>query len=116
MAIRLRISKHSDDALRLEAVAGIDHFGFGTFLLNIKPEEIEIDQFSKDVLLKSRHRPGLEGMEIWEDYRIAWGSPSHYIRMPISEISKDNGANEWIKEIKTIDDGKTDTSTGKEAR
>lgn len=98
--IRLKISKHDNDHILLEALEGIDHFGFGTFLLNIQPNEIEVDEFSIQAILNSRYKKGLQGLEIWEDNRIAWGHPDHKIIMPINEISKDKEADIWLKKIK----------------
>lgn len=97
--MRLKIRKHDDDSVKLDALEGIDHFGFGTFLLDIKPEEIDADQFSKDALLAGRPKSGLNGLEIWADSRIAWGDPSHSIIMPISEFSIHDGASKWLEEI-----------------
>lgn len=97
--IRLKIKKHNKDCIELEAVKGINHFGFGTFLCNLKPTEIECDKFSKSVLLNAKAKMGLNGLEIWADNRIAWGDPSHKIIMPISEISKMKGADKWLAQI-----------------
>ncbi|HDY87300.1 MAG TPA: hypothetical protein ENH82_04185 [bacterium] len=98
MLVRLRIRKHNDENIVLEALEGIDHFGFGTFLCNIKPNEIDCDEFSKQVMLLAKEQIGLNGLEIWNDNRIAWGDPSHKIIMPISEISRDSGC-AWLNEI-----------------
>lgn len=100
MKIRLKISKHDDESIKLQALEGIDHFGFGTFLCNIKPEEIECDDFSKNALLNATEQQGLNGLEIWPDNRIAWGSPDESIIMPICEISKQDGSDKWLKELK----------------
>ncbi len=99
--IRLRIKKHDDEHIKLEALKDIDHFGFGTFLCNIKPEEIECDEFSKQALLNGEEKSGLNGLEIWGDNRIAWGSPSETIIMPIEEISKVSKANKWLTQIRS---------------
>ena len=99
---RLKIKKHDNANIALEAVSGIDHFGFGTFLCDIKPEEIECDKFSKEALMAANERHGLSGLEIWEDNRIAWGAPNHMIIMPITEISNMTGDNSWLAKIKTI--------------
>jgi len=99
MSIRLRITKHDDEHIRLEAIQGINHFGFGTFLLNLQPEEIESDNFSKNALLEAHEQSGLNGLEIWEDNRLAWGDASESIIMPTKEISKQKGADNWISNI-----------------
>lgn len=102
MDTRLRLTKHDDGHIKCEAIKGIDHFGFGTFLCGLKPEEIESDNFSKQALLNAGEQGGLNGLEIWGGNRMAWGSPEHEIIMPISEISKGAKADEWLKKITTI--------------
>ena len=101
---RLKITKHTDSNILLEAKEGIDHFGFGTFLCNLKPEEIECDKFSKKVLVSASPKSGLNGLEIWEDNRLAWGSPEHSIIMPIEEISNMvNKTDSWLEKIVCVD-------------
>ena len=97
--IRLKVRKHDDEHIVLEAISGIDHFGFGTFLCNLKPEEVECDEFSKQTLLLATEKSGLNGLEIWEDNRLAWGDPSHAIIMPIHEISNMSGKEGWLSQI-----------------
>lgn len=100
MTIRLRIEKHDEDHIRLSALEGIDHYGFGTFLCDLRPEEIECrDEFSKNALLSAKEKSGLNGMEIWKENRIAWGSPRESVIMPISEISNMAGRDGWLSEI-----------------
>ena len=96
--VRLRISQFDDETIQLEALAGIKHFGFGTFLCDLQPEEIECDTFSKQVLLKAKYQHGLQGLEIWPDNRIAWGDLSHTVLMPIEYISKADGS-DWVEKI-----------------
>ncbi|HDZ25479.1 hypothetical protein LCGC14_0671610 [marine sediment metagenome] len=84
--IRLKIKQHDDNHIFLEALEGIDHFGFGTFLCNIQPEEVECDK------RYSTEKSGLNGLEIWEDNRIAWGSPE-------KSISNMSGRNGWLFKI-----------------
>lgn len=100
MEKRLIIKKYDEEHISLEAIKGIDHLGFGTFLCNLKPEEIECDSFSKDVLLNAREQNGLNGLEIWADNRIAWGDPKESIIMPIKEISKAKNSEKWLSKIK----------------
>lgn len=95
--IRLKIRKYDDEHIKLTALEGIDHFGFGTFLCEIQPNEIDCDEFSKKVLVDSPYRHGLQGLEIWPDNRIAWGDPSHTIVMPIESISNQEAL--WLQEI-----------------
>lgn len=97
MTIRLKIRKHDNEHIHLTALSGIDHFGFGTFLCDIKPKEIECDAFSKKVLVNAPYRDGLQGLEIWPDNRIAWGDPSHEIVMPIDSIS--NQEAKWLEQL-----------------
>jgi hypothetical protein len=98
---RLKISKHDDNHILLEAISGIDNFGFGTFLCNIQPDEVEADEFSKNALINASEQDGLNGVEIWNDNRIAWGSSSPSIIMPVSEISNMSNKGGWLTEIKT---------------
>jgi hypothetical protein len=99
--IRLIITRYDDNSIMCEAVRGIEHFGFGTFLCNIKPEEIKCDAFSKSALLMAIEKDGLNGMEIWVDNRIAWSAPNHKIIMPLCEISKQQGSNVWLEQLKS---------------
>jgi len=95
--IRLKIRKHDNENIILTALEGIDHFGFGTFLCEIQPDEIDCDEFSKQALIDSPYRHGLQGLEIWPDNRIARGSPEHEIIMPLEDIS--NQEANWLQEI-----------------
>lgn len=101
--IRLKISKYDQSHILLEALEGIDHFGFGTFLCDLKPTEIECDGFSKESIINSEEKDGLNGMEIWNDNRIAWGDPSESIIIPIDEISNMSTKDGWISQIKETD-------------
>ena len=99
--IRLKVKKHDDKHIKLVALSGIDHFGFGTFLCDLKPEEIECDEFSKQAMITAREKSGLNGMEIWADNRLAWGDPAEAIIMPTKEISRAFQAIDWISNITT---------------
>jgi hypothetical protein len=101
--IRLKIQKHDANHIALSAIDGIDHFGFGTFLCNLQPDEVECDEFSKNAILSASYKSGLQGMEIWKDNRIAWGHPAHNIIMPISEISNDSGKDGWVSQIVPVE-------------
>lgn len=101
MTTRLRITKHDKNHIQLKALEGITHHGFGTFLENIKPGEIEADAFSKNAMLSANYKSGLCGMEIFGQNIITWGDPSHEIIMPVEEINKDPKADTWLKKIKT---------------
>ena len=97
MTIRLKINRHDDKHILLEALSGIDHFGFGTFLCNLQPEEVECDQFSKDALIDASYQDGVQGLEIWDDNRLAWGDLAHEIIMPLTAISNQDA--EWLNRI-----------------
>ena len=105
---RLRITKVDDKHIKLEALNGINHFGFGTFLCDLKPDEVECDGFSKAAMLEATEQGGLVGMEIWPDNRIAWGDPSHSVIMPIEEISNGSGEHSWLMQIIPINGGSND--------
>lgn len=100
--IRLKIQRHDEEHIELVGLHGLERHGFGTFLNNLKPEEIECDKFSKRTMLKAKEKGGLNGCEIWADNRIAWGDPASSIIMPIDEISKMDGADSWLSEIKEV--------------
>lgn len=88
-------------AIHLKAVKKerfVNH-GFGTFLCDIKPSEISITQEALDTLLNCSEKGGLQGMEFWEENRIAWGSQSFDFIVPIKHISVHRGAKKWIKEM-----------------
>ncbi len=74
---RLKVTRHDDNHILCKALKGIDHFGFGTFLCELKPEEIEADEFSKQALMSADNKSGLNGLEMWPDNRLAWGDPTH---------------------------------------
>jgi hypothetical protein len=100
--IRLKISKIDDSTIQLEAVAEYVHHGFGTFLMDIQPEEIECDAFSKEVLLAAKWQRGVYSLEIWELNRLAWGSTTLTVVVPLQEISKEVGADVWLELIQPI--------------
>lgn len=102
VTIRLKISKHDEENILLEATsnANTEQHGFGTFLTDLQPEEVECDQFSKQALLSAGDRSGLCGMEIWPNNILSWGDPSHTIIMPIKEINSNNHRqNQWVSKI-----------------
>ena len=101
MTTRLKIEKQDENHIKLTALKDIKHFGFGTFLTNLHPEDVECDEFSKNALLSATAKDGLNGLEIWEENRIAWGYPNETIIMPISEISNMSGKNGWLSKIVT---------------
>lgn len=99
--IRLKIQKHDENHIELSALNRIEHHGFGTFLIDLKPEEVECDEFSKQALLAATEKGGLNGMEIFDNNILSWGSPEEDIIMPISEISNACNKDGWLSKIVT---------------
>ena len=100
--IRLKITKVNNSTIRLQAIAEYVHHGVGTFLQELAPEEIECDSFCKEALLAASLQHGVCGLEIWEQNRIAWGTIALEVKIPLVEISKEEGANTWLKLIEPI--------------
>ena len=75
------------------------NFGFGTFLCDIVPPEIEITQEALDILLECPERSGMQGMEFWGDNRLAWGSIYPTLLIPLNRISVPREAKPWIKKM-----------------
>ena len=75
-----------------------DKIGFRTFLSDVTKGEVEIAQMALDKLLEQPERPGFQGMEFWEDRRLAWGSPKKELLMPLEDINLPPGAKDWIRE------------------
>ena len=98
--IRLKIKKHNDKNIKLQALEGILHVGFSTFLCNIQPGEIKCDEFSKNALISASEKDGLNGLKIWNNNRIAWGNSNETIIMPIDEISNMSDSDGWLSKIK----------------
>jgi hypothetical protein len=73
------------------------NFGFGTFLIDIQPAEISISQKALSVILACPYRRGLQGMEIWGEHRLAWGSLEHEVAVSPDEICCEELAKEWLR-------------------
>lgn len=73
-----------------------NYFGFGTFLENVTPDDIDITPEAKKVLLNLPERPRFQGMEFWPDNRLAWASTSPRFAVPIEYINVPDGAKQWI--------------------
>lgn len=73
------------------------HYGFGTFLENVAPKEILISKNALEVLLHCPERSGLQGLEFWQDNRLAWGSLSPDFIVPYNSINCPKGAKSWLK-------------------
>lgn len=75
------------------------HYGFGTFLENVQPGEIEITPEAKEVLLNLPERPGFQGMEFWPDNRLAWASPAFVFTVSTADINMPSGAKQWVNTL-----------------
>jgi len=74
------------------------NYGFGTFLEDICPKEISISKSALEALLNCPPRDGLQGLEFWQDHRLAWGSPSPNFIVPYDAINCPKGAKTWLKD------------------
>ncbi len=75
-----------------------NHYGFGTFLCNAKPDEIDITQEALDALLNCPEKSGLQGLELWADNRLAWGSLSPEFVVPLDSINRMSGSEKWLEQ------------------
>jgi hypothetical protein len=102
--LRLSLEKfEGEDHIRVQALVPerLQVHGFGSFMVDIEDEEIEITDGARTALLAGRSRGGLQGMEFWPERRLAWGSiPNHDFLVPVQAISVPSGAKEWIKLLK----------------
>lgn len=105
MNYTLRITyskKHKLIKLKALNKGRFNHYGFGTFLEDIKPGEISIAPDALEILLHTTEHPGLQGMELWPNKMLAWGSPSDTLSVPIDQISVNEDAPQkkvraWLK-------------------
>lgn len=72
--------------------------GFGTFLSEVQTGEVEITEDALVVLLKQPGRMGLQAMEFWPEYRLAWGSLSRDFNVPCERINLPEDAKGWVRE------------------
>ena len=86
-------------AVKALKVKRFTHYGFGTFLENVAPSEVSITQEALDILLECPERRGLQGLEFWPDNRLAWGSRSPYLLIPVDQINVPSAAKKWIKKM-----------------
>ena len=82
--------------------ARFTHYGFGTFLENVEPNEVRITQKALKVLLQVPERGGLQGMEFWADNRLAWGSLSLKFSVSPQDINVPQKAKQWIKQFSVV--------------
>ncbi len=74
-----------------------EHHGFGTFLCDIKPGEVQISAEALEVLMGCPYRSGMQGLEIWSQNRIAWASPNLRFMLLAEDVSRESGAAKWLK-------------------
>jgi hypothetical protein len=75
------------------------HHGFGTFMCDIQPHEVEVTAEARAALLDTPYRRGLQGLEFWEDNRIAWGSRDPSLLVPLGDVNVPSGAKDWISKL-----------------
>lgn len=98
--IRL-VERGSDKIFHVKAIneGRLTHYGFGTFLENIEPSEIEITPEAREALLAQPERDGLQGLEFWGDNRIAWAHPGPEIEVHPDDVNVPKSAKEWIRQM-----------------
>lgn len=80
--------------------------GFGTFLSNVMPGEVEITKDAFDAIMSQPGRSGLQGLEFWDDRRLAWGSLHQEFQVHCDSINVPDGAKLWIPDcFKVIEEG-----------
>jgi len=109
----LRITKEKDDILLVVLAAGggvwyqLKNFfqtnGFGTFLSKIDEGEISITQEAYDALASCPYRSGLQGLELFKNNMLAWGSQSPTFSVPCGCISLHEGAELWLEKCCIIE-------------
>jgi len=77
----------------------LTHYGFGTFVENIEPSEIDITSDALEELLAQPERSGLQGLEFWPDNRMAWGCPDTEIFVHPNDVNVPRDAKKWIREM-----------------
>ncbi|KKL68472.1 hypothetical protein LCGC14_2124600 [marine sediment metagenome] len=77
----------------------LTHYGFGTFMENIDPLEIDITSDALEELLAQPERNGLQGLEFWPDNRMAWGCPDSEIFVHPDAVNVPRDAKKWIRKI-----------------
>ena len=77
------------------------HYGFGTFLEEYDPKEVEITKEAREAILKQPYRHGLQGAEFFcNPVIIAWGSLDMDFLVPLKDICIHDGADEHIRKLK----------------
>lgn len=78
------------------------HYGFGTFLENIKPGEVLISKAALKKLMSCSYRNGLQGLDLFPQNVLSWGDPSPNMTVPMDAISVDPKAKTWLRKCKTF--------------
>ena len=76
------------------------NYGFGTFLENVDPKEVQITRLALEMLEKEQERRGLNGLEFWPDFRLAWGSLSLKFLVEAGDINLPAKAKEWVRQFR----------------
>jgi hypothetical protein len=100
----LRITKRPKNCVMFEALvpSRFTIHGFGTFLENVKPGEIEVTREVFSLIAEQPYRSGLQGAEIFAQPIIAWGAPKSRFIVPLNAIS--NHGAKWLREACIIKD------------
>lgn len=111
MKTKLRIEMVEESGVKMVKLSAGDQerfytHGFGTFMQDIQPGEVECSQEALDLLLSCHEQGGLNGLEFWKQNMLAWGSQSQILLIPIDEISVPGAAKSWIREFQVIVTGK----------
>ncbi len=83
----------------------LTHHGFGTFICDIKPSEIEITPDALEELLKQPERRGFQGLEFWPDNRMAWANPHPEFFVHPDDVNVPEGAKKWIRQMSITVEG-----------
>ena len=107
MELQLRIELVENEGGKYIGVLGyneerFERHGFGTFMQDINPEEIECNQGALDFLLGCPERGGLNGLEFWPNKMLAWGAPDQMFLIPLDSVNVPTGAKVWIKDFKIL--------------
>lgn len=98
--IRL-VERDGDKIFHVKAIDEnrLTHYGFGTFVENVEPSEIDITSDAIEQLLAQPERSGLRGLEFWPDNRMAWGCPDPEIFVHPDDVNVPRDAKKWIREM-----------------
>ena len=100
--LRMRKSSEKEGCVVLEALQGVTHHGFGTFLEQIQPDEIDADQFSIDAVSNAGYSSSpTMGVDIYADPPavFSWGREAHVVTMSVEEFCLHPEAMDWFKHV-----------------